>query len=98
MRRGGGPSCSPPEPLPTSTSRSRDAATAPFDVVVVIAPPLEEIDDALVLATGHAMLLAVTEHALSPEELKVHARRVRGFGARLVGTVLVIRRLERVAS
>ena len=67
-----------------------------FDVVVVIAPPIESYDDALIMASGGSILLAVGEGSLGPERLRAHADRVRAVGARLLGVVLLGRRAERV--
>ncbi|MCY7395749.1 MAG: hypothetical protein LH468_06245 [Nocardioides sp.] len=75
------------------------AAQERFDVVVVLGAPLDVCDDARVMAMdGGALLLVVPEGHLSPGALRAHAARVRSVGARLIGTVLVSRRPERVAD
>ncbi len=67
-----------------------------FDVVVVLAPPLDVCDDARVMAAGGSLLLAVPEGGATPVQLRAHAERIRAVGVRLLGTVLVGRRAERV--
>jgi succinoglycan biosynthesis transport protein ExoP len=69
-----------------------------FDVVVVLAPPLDICDDARVMAVGGSMLMTVPEGGLSPAELRGHVDRIRSVGVRLLGTVLVGRRAERVSA
>lgn len=72
------------------------SAQAQYDVVVVLAPPLDVCEDARVLAAGASLLLAVPEGHLRPAALRAHADRSRSVGARLLGVVLVSRRPERV--
>jgi succinoglycan biosynthesis transport protein ExoP len=74
-----------------------EAATR-FDVVVILAPPLDVCDDARVMAVGGSLLLAVPEGGVSPAELRGHVERIRAVGVRLLGTVLVGRRAERVPA
>lgn len=84
--------------IETRFSEAMAHAADRFDVVVVLAPPLDSCDDARVMASGGSLLLAVPEGGVSPEELRLHADRVRSVGVRLLGTVLVGRRAERVPA
>ncbi|MCW2851593.1 MAG: ywqD 2 [Nocardioides sp.] len=81
--------------IETRFAGAMDEMAARFDVVVVLAPPLDVCDDARVMAMGGSMLLAVTEGGVSADQLRTHAERVRAVGVRLLGTVLVTRRPER---
>ena len=81
----------------TRFSAAMNEATERFDVVVVLAPPLDTCDDARVMAAGGSMLLAVPEGGVSPTELRGHADNIRSVGVRLLGIVLVGRRAERVS-
>ncbi|WP_460835849.1 hypothetical protein [Nocardioides hungaricus] len=74
-----------------------EAATR-FDVVVVLAPPLDAGDDARVMAAGGSLLLAVPDTGVSQRELRRHLGRVRSVGVRLLGVVLVGKHAERMAS
>ena len=75
-----------------------DEAKERFDVVVVLAPPMDTCDDARIMAAhGGSLLLALPEGTVSVATLRTHADRVRSVGARLLGVVLVGRRAERVA-
>lgn len=67
-----------------------------FDAVVVIAPSIDTYDDALIMASGGSLVLAVGEGSIGPERLRAHADRIRSVGARLLGVVLLGRRPERV--
>lgn len=69
-----------------------------FDIVVVLAPPLDVCDDARVMAAGGSLLLAVPEGELSSAALRHQVDRIRSVGVRLLGTVLVGRRAERVPA
>lgn len=73
-------------------------ATTRFDVVVVLAPPVDAGDDARVMASRGSLILAVPESGVSQHELAAHTRRIRSVGARLLGVVLVGRRSDRAAS
>jgi polysaccharide biosynthesis transport protein len=73
-------------------------AAAQFDVVVVLAPPVDICDDARVMAAGGSLLLAVPDTGLSPRELRRHIGGIRSVGVRLLGVVLVGKRAERLAS
>ncbi|MBJ7359348.1 Wzz/FepE/Etk N-terminal domain-containing protein [Nocardioides sp.] len=73
-------------------------ASQQFDVVVVLAPPLDVADDARKMAVGGSLLLAVTEGGVSSSALRSHATRVRAAGARLLGVVLIGRRAEATAA
>ncbi|WP_139977282.1 Wzz/FepE/Etk N-terminal domain-containing protein [Nocardioides litoris] len=89
----------PPEVLietrwPAVLQQARDRA----DVVVVLAPPMDDSDDARVMAAGGALLMAVPEGTVSVAALRVHSERVRSVGARLLGLVLVGPRAERLAA
>ena len=71
-------------------------ASQRFDVIVVLAPPVNECADARVMAAGGSILLAVPENGVSSQDLRVHADRVRADGVRLLGLVLVGKGAERV--
>ena len=73
-------------------------AAARFDVVVVLAPPLDVADDARQMAVAGSMLLAVPEGGVSTSELRSHATRVRTAGGRILGVVLIGRRAESTAA
>lgn len=73
-------------------------AASRFDVVVVLAPPVDACDDARVMAAGGSMVLAVPEHGVTPRELRRHTARIRSVGVRLLGVVLVGKRADRMAS
>ncbi|MGB0100247.1 MAG: hypothetical protein WBP61_08185, partial [Nocardioides sp.] len=73
-------------------------AASLFDVVVVLAPPVDRGDDARVMAARGSLILAVPESGVSQRELRLHTTRLRSVGVRLLGVVLVGRRAERVAS
>lgn len=73
-------------------------AAARYDVVVVLAPPVDAGDDARVMASRGSMILAVPDKGVSQRELHHHVARVRSVGGRLLGVVLVGRRAERMAS
>ncbi|WP_372729092.1 Wzz/FepE/Etk N-terminal domain-containing protein [Nocardioides sp.] len=83
--------------IETRFSAAMSEATERFDVVVVLAPPLDVCDDARVMAAGGSMLLAVPEGGVTPSELRGHADNIRSVGVRLLGIVLVGRRSERVS-
>jgi succinoglycan biosynthesis transport protein ExoP len=69
-----------------------------FDVVVVLAPPLDVADDARQMASGGSLLLAVAEGGISSSALRSHATRVRTAGGRILGVVLIGRRSESTAA
>ena len=75
-----------------------EEAAARFDVVVVLAPALDQGDDARVMAARGSLILAVPEHGVSQGELRQHVGRLRSVGVRLLGVVLVGRRAERVPT
>ena len=64
-------------------------AAARFDVVVVLAPPLDQADDARQMAVAGSLLLAVPEGGVSTTSLRSHATRVRTAGGRILGVVLI---------
>jgi capsular polysaccharide biosynthesis protein len=64
-------------------------AAARFDVVVVLAPPLDQADDARQMAVAGSLLLAVPEGGVSTATLRTHATRVRTAGGRILGVVLI---------
>jgi succinoglycan biosynthesis transport protein ExoP len=74
-----------------------EAATR-FDVVVVLAPPLDVADDARLMAADGCLLLAVLEGGVSTSVLRSHATRVRSAGGRILGVVLIGRRAEPTAA
>ena len=73
-------------------------AAARFDVVVVLAPPLDVADDARQMAVAGSLLLAVPEGGVSTTMLRTHATRVRTAGGRILGVVLIGRRAESTAA
>jgi succinoglycan biosynthesis transport protein ExoP len=72
-------------------------ASQRFDVIVVLAPPVDQCADARVMAAGGTILLAVPENGVSPQYLRQHVDRVRADGVRLLGLVLVGKSAERIA-
>ena len=67
-----------------------------FDVIVVLAPPMDVCDDARVMAAGGgSLLLALPQGSVSVATLRTYSDRVRSVGARMLGIVLVGRRVER---
>jgi capsular polysaccharide biosynthesis protein len=75
-----------------------EEAAARWDVVVVLAPPLDAADDAQRMSVGGSLLLAVPEGGVSTSVLRSHANRVRAAGGRILGVVLVGRRTESTAA
>ncbi len=73
-------------------------AAARFDVVVVLAPPLDVADDARQMAVAGSLLLAVPEGGVSTSMLRSYATRVRTAGGRILGVVLIGRRTESTAA
>lgn len=73
-------------------------AAARFDVVVVLAPPLDVADDARQMAVAGSLVLAVPEGGVSTSSLRAHATRVRAAGGRILGVVLIGRRTESTAA
>lgn len=90
----------PPETLIASTfAPLMRAAQEQFDVIVVLAPPLDLCDDAQAMAAdGGALLLVVPDSSVTSEELRAHTERVRSVGARLLGVVLLRPHSERAAA
>lgn len=84
--------------LETRFAHVMEQAASRFDVVVVLAPPVDAGDDARVMAARGSMILAVPENGVSQRELHHQVSRVRSVGGRLLGVVLVGRRAERMAS
>jgi succinoglycan biosynthesis transport protein ExoP len=73
-------------------------AAARFDVVVVLAPPLDVADDATQMAVAGSLLLAVPEGGVSSSVLRSHVTRVRTAGGKILGVVLIGRRVETTAA
>ena len=73
-------------------------AAARFDVVVVLAPPLDVADDARQMAVAGSLLLAVPEGSVSMSMLRSYTTRVRTAGGRILGVVLIGRRAESTAA
>jgi succinoglycan biosynthesis transport protein ExoP len=73
-------------------------AAARFDVVVVLAPPLDQADDARQMAVAGSLLIAVPEGGVSATALRAHATRVRTAGGRILGVVLIGRDVEPTAA
>ena len=90
------------EALPSLLDHAFDGvmaeAAARFDVVVVLAPPLDQADDARRMAVAGSMLIAVPEGSVSTTALRAHATRVRTAGGRILGVVLIGRALESNAA
>ncbi|WP_395657770.1 hypothetical protein [Nocardioides sp.] len=84
--------------LETRFSTVMEEASRRFDIVVVLAPPLDECDDARVMAAGGSVLLAVPEAGVAQRDLRQHISRIRSVGVRLLGVVLVTKRPERISS
>src|SRR4051812_37361325 len=84
--------------IETRFSDAMAEAAERFDVVVILAPPLDACDDARVMASGGSLLLAVPEGAVPTAELHDHAAQIRSVGIRLLGLVLVSRRAERTSA
>ena len=80
--------------LETSFASMAEDASEHFDVVVVIASPATVNDDAVTMGARGAVVLAVPEGALTPEQLRRTTYRIGAVGARLLGTVLVGRGRE----
>ena len=84
--------------LETSFAGAAQEMREQFDVVVVIANSITMNDDAAIMGSQGAVLLAVTEGELRPPELtKVHYRLVAS-GSRLLGAVLVGRSKDKWAA
>lgn len=64
-------------------------AEAAYDHVLVVAPPLDESDDARAMSRDAAVVLTLAERAVAASALQAHAERVRAGGADLLGVVLV---------
>jgi succinoglycan biosynthesis transport protein ExoP len=73
-------------------------AAARFDVVVVLAPPLDVADDARQMAVAGSLLLAVPEGGVSSSMLRSQVTRVRTAGGKVLGVVLIGRRAETTAA
>lgn len=84
--------------LGQSFDRVMAEASEQFDVVVVLAPPLDLADDARQMAVGGSLLLAVAEGRVSSSALRSHASRIRSAGGRILGVVLIGRRSEPAAA
>jgi succinoglycan biosynthesis transport protein ExoP len=69
-----------------------------FDVIIVLAPPIDQCADARVMAAGGSILLAVPENGVSSQDLRLQADRIRADGVRLLGMVLVGKSAERIAA
>jgi len=66
-----------------------DQVAVHFDVVIVVAPPLLESDDAKAMATGGSVLLAVTARTMRPAALGSLVRELRSAQVAVLGAVLV---------
>jgi succinoglycan biosynthesis transport protein ExoP len=87
-----------PDTLLEQFDRVIAEAALQFDVVVVLAPPLDVADDASQMAVGGSLLIAVNEGGVSSSALRSHATRVRAAGGRILGVVLIGRRSESTAA
>ena len=88
----------PDDLLEQSFDRVMAEAAEQFDVVVVLAPPLDQAHDARQMAAGGSLLLAVAEGRVSSSGLRSHAAGVRSAGGRILGVVLIGRRSESTAA
>lgn len=84
--------------LKSRFSTVMDRATEGFDVVVVLAPPLDVCDDARLMAVGGALVITVPQGGVSTTRLRTHADKIRALGARVLGVVLISRRAEPMAA
>jgi succinoglycan biosynthesis transport protein ExoP len=84
--------------LKTGFDAVMEQAAASFDVVVVLAPPLDVCDDARLMAAGGSLVLAVPQGGVSNAKLRAQADKIRAFGARVLGVVLIGRRAEPMAA
>lgn len=75
--------------LETSFARMAAMAADEFDVVVVIARPLPDSDDAVIMAASGASIMVVSEGTVRPADLERMTRRATVSGTRLLGAVLV---------
>jgi len=66
-----------------------DQVAVHFDVVIVVAPPLLESDDAKAMAIGGSVLLAVAARTMRPAALGSLVRQLRAAQVAVLGTVLV---------
>lgn len=89
---------SPETLLETRFGAVMEDAARIFDVVVVLAPAVDQCDDARIMAAGGSLLLVVPENGVPQRELRRHIGRIRSVGSRLLGVVLVAKRTERIAS
>jgi polysaccharide biosynthesis transport protein len=92
----GGPSV--PDLLAQRFGAVMELAARDFDHVVVLGPPLEEVEDSRVMAVDSSVVLALVEGAVAATALRSHAERVRAVGADLIGVVLVGRGPDTVAA
>ena len=69
-----------------------------FDVVVVLAPPLDVCDDARLMAVGGSLVLTVPQGGVASTRLRRQADQIRALGARVLGVVLIGRRAEPTAA
>ena len=89
---------SPETLLETRFADVMEEASRRFDVVIVLAPPVDQCDDARVMAARGSLLLAVPASGIAQRELRRQITRIRSVGVRLLGVVLVTKRAERLAS
>lgn len=84
--------------LETRFAAAMIQAAKRFDVVVVLAPSLSACEDARIMAAGGSLLLAIPQQGVTQLELRRHASRIRAVGVRLLGVVLVGKRVERLPA
>ncbi len=60
-----------------------------YDIVLVSAPPLDESDDARVMAAGNSLIIAVGSSSARPKIVRREVGEVRRMRLRLIGSVLV---------
>ncbi|CAN5223862.1 hypothetical protein BH09ACT12_BH09ACT12_08640 [soil metagenome] len=75
--------------LETSFANLAASAAEEFDVAIVIAHPLHESDDAVIMAASGASIIVVSEGTVRPAELERMTRRATISGTRMLGAVLV---------
>lgn len=71
-----------------------ERAADDFDLIIVLAPPLDVCDDARLMAVGGSLVLAVPQGGVASTRLRTQTDQIRALGARVLGVVLIGRRAE----